>query len=217
MGIRRVAGLAWNRLLMRVDNRKYYFTALSCTHPSSCTPYYFIIIFSLLLLFHSPLLHRSLTLYAVCLVFSLLLFHSPLLHISLTLYAYFLFLTCICWTLWTRWRIACSFEVVFDKEIRSHTFGELASRWKRRMWQECLNMARYYILCTAGGCRKHNFWTTPVKSIKKFKFGILTSRAIDWYIYGSNWGGGVPQRVFSFFAGGSSFFLGHIHGILNIP
>jgi hypothetical protein len=77
MGIRRVAGLAWNRLLMRVDNRKYYFTALSCTHPSSCTPYYFIIIFSLLLLFHSPLLHRSLKLYA-------LLFH----------YYYFTALSC---------------------------------------------------------------------------------------------------------------------------
>jgi hypothetical protein len=35
----------------------------------------------------------------------------------------------------------------------------------------------------AGGCRKHIFWTTRVKSIEIYIFGILVSRAIDWYIY----------------------------------
>jgi hypothetical protein len=41
-----------------------------------------------------------------------------------------------------------------------------------------------------GGCRKHNFWTTRFKSIKNYIFGILTLRAIDLFMYGSNRGGG---------------------------
>ena len=48
-------------------------------------------------------------------------------------------------------------------------------------------------------------------------FGILTSRAIDWYVYGSNrgGGGGFPGGVLGFGGGISSFFLGHFHGVLN--
>jgi len=42
----------------------------------------------------------------------------------------------------------------------------------------------------------HNFWTTRVKSIKFYIFGILTSRAIDWYKHESNPGGGdLPSVV----------------------
>ena len=72
----------------------------------------------------------------------------------------------------------------------------------------------------AGGCRKHNFWTARVKSIKNYIFGILTSKAIDWYTYESNRkgsGGGVGR-------GGSRVFwspppkklLGHFYEIVII-
>jgi len=61
---------------------------------------------------------------------------------------------------------------------------------------------------------------TSVKSIKFCIFGILASRAIDWYMYelnpGGGWGGVVPRCGYSFFGGGLQFFLGHSHGILNI-
>ena len=56
--------------------------------------------------------------------------------------------------------------------------------------------------------------------LKFYKFGFLASRAIDWYVYESNPGGrGVgwsPDVVIVFLGGGSSFFLGHSHGVLNI-
>jgi hypothetical protein len=77
---------------------------------------------------------------------------------------------------------------------------------------------KLYIL-DAGGCRKHNFWTARVKSIRNHIFVILTSRAIDWYIHGSNRGGGggvVPRRVFRFLQGVSCLLMGHFHGILNV-
>jgi hypothetical protein len=70
-----------------------------------------------------------------------------------------------------------------------------------------------FICLQAEGCRKHNFWTACLLSDTNYKFGILTSRAIDWYnTYGSigegggwggppegfqNWGGGVSSFVFS--------------------
>jgi len=66
----------------------------------------------------------------------------------------------------------------------------------------------------AGGCRKHIFWTACVKSIKNYIFEILTSRAVDWYIYGSNRGGGgglSPDGFLVFLRGVSSFLLGHFH------
>jgi len=50
----------------------------------------------------------------------------------------------------------------------------------------------------SGGCRKHNFWTALVKSIKIYIFGILASRAINWYIYGSNRRKGVRGGADSF-------------------
>ena len=77
---------------------------------------------------------------------------------------------------------------------------------------------KLYIL-DAGGCRKHNFWTARVKSIRNHIFVILTSRAIDWYIYGSNRGeagwGGPPVGVLVW-GGCLQLFLGNFHKILNI-
>ena len=42
-----------------------------------------------------------------------------------------------------------------------------------------------------GGYKKHNFWTSCSKSIRTYIFEILASKAIDWYIFGSNRRGGV--------------------------
>jgi hypothetical protein len=56
-----------------------------------------------------------------------------------------------------------------------------------------LNFTKAYstftLIHVAGGCRKHNFWTACLFSVKNYIFEILTSRAINWYIYGSNQGG----------------------------
>jgi hypothetical protein len=60
------------------------------------------------------------------------------------------------------------------------------------------------LFVTAGGCRKNNFWTTRVTSIKNYIFGILTSRAINWYIYESNPGGGGGPMWLIFLGGFSS-------------
>jgi len=50
------------------------------------------------------------------------------------------------------------------------------------------------------------------KSIRFYTFGILASRAIDWYIQESNPGGGgggvVPRCGYSFLGGGLQFFSG---------
>ena len=45
----------------------------------------------------------------------------------------------------------------------------------------------------------------------------MTSRAINWYIYESNRGGGgvFPDGFLVFSGGFSSFFLGHFHGIFK--
>jgi len=42
--------------------------------------------------------------------------------------------------------------------------------------------------------RKHNIWTARDKSIENYIFGILMSRAIDWYYMSQIGGGG--SRVF---------------------
>jgi len=72
----------------------------------------------------------------------------------------------------------------------------------------------------AGGCRKHNFWTTCV--IKIYIFGILALRAINWYIYGSNRRGGRVRGGPEFFGPPLQKFTGsllqnfkHIIGILS--
>ena len=61
---------------------------------------------------------------------------------------------------------------------------------------------------TAGGCSPPNFWTPRVNLIKNQIFGILASRAIERYMYGSNWGRGgqggseflgTPPQKFSSF------------------
>jgi hypothetical protein len=65
---------------------------------------------------------------------------------------------------------------------------------------------------TPGGCWKLNFWTARVKSIKYHIVGILASRAIDWYMYGSNWrGGGLG------FGGVPQFFCWPLPQNFNIP
>jgi hypothetical protein len=53
----------------------------------------------------------------------------------------------------------------------------------------------------AGECRKHNFWTACLLSHIKWRFGNLTLRAINWYIFGSNRegvDGWSPGGVFRF-------------------
>jgi len=84
-----------------------------------------------------------------------------------------------------------------------------------------------YVSRYPGGCRKHNFWTARVKSTENYIFGILMSRAIDWYMYiwvklGRGEVGRTPGGVLSFFAGGLQFFSGplprnfkYIIGILS--
>jgi len=37
-----------------------------------------------------------------------------------------------------------------------------------------------------GGCKKHNFWNTPVHPIKKYISGILRLKPIDWYMHGAD-------------------------------
>ena len=49
-----------------------------------------------------------------------------------------------------------------------------------------------------GGASKLNFWTACKNLDINYIFGILTSRAFDWYMYGSNGRGGG--------GGGSEFF-----------
>jgi len=52
------------------------------------------------------------------------------------------------------------------------------------------------------------FWTACRLSVRNM-FGILTSRVIDWYRYGSNRGGGlVIRRGYSYFGGILQFFSG---------
>ena len=73
--------------------------------------------------------------------------------------------------------------------------------------------AKLYIFFrgAAGKCRKHNFWTARVKSITIYIFGILMSRAIDWYIYESNRkGGGLGKE---FLEPPSKRLLGHSYKI----
>ena len=56
------------------------------------------------------------------------------------------------------------------------------------------------------GRNKSNFWTARVKSTKNDIFGILTSRAFDWYMYGNQrrgGGGGSQGGVRVFLFGGS--------------
>ena len=76
---------------------------------------------------------------------------------------------------------------------------------------------KLYIL-DAGGCRKHNFWTARVKSIRNHIFVILTSRAIDWYIHGSNQGGGGggPITGCLVFCGRSPVYFCHFQESLNL-
>jgi hypothetical protein len=38
----------------------------------------------------------------------------------------------------------------------------------------------------SGGCKKHNFWNTPVRPAKNYIFGILGLRAVDWYMHGTD-------------------------------
>ena len=37
-----------------------------------------------------------------------------------------------------------------------------------------------------GGCKKHNFWNTPVHPFKNYIFGILRLKPIDWYMHGTD-------------------------------
>ena len=53
-----------------------------------------------------------------------------------------------------------------------------------------LDRPKQFCSLTQEGVRKHNFWTANVKSIKIYIVGFLASRAIDWYICGSNRRGG---------------------------
>jgi hypothetical protein len=65
---------------------------------------------------------------------------------------------------------------------------------------------------SSGGCMKHNFWTACLLPHTNYIFRILRLRAIDWYIYGSNQGGGgvgwSPDKFLVFLQGVSSFFWG---------
>jgi len=56
---------------------------------------------------------------------------------------------------------------------------------------------------------EHKFCTARIKSIKDYISGILTSRAINWYMYESNPGGdrvGWPPTWFVFWGLFSIFF-----------
>ena len=57
----------------------------------------------------------------------------------------------------------------------------------------------------SGGRNKCNFWTARVKSTKNNIFENLSSRAFDWYMYGSD-----PRRGRG---GGASFFGGVSGGL----
>jgi hypothetical protein len=65
---------------------------------------------------------------------------------------------------------------------------------------------------SAGGVQKHNFWTAYPNSNKYDIFGTLSSRAIDWYMYGfqsAEGGGGSPGGGRDFLGGVSKNLLGH--------
>jgi len=80
---------------------------------------------------------------------------------------------------WSRSRCFCKYLNIMTKYINFPEGGAWGSK------RDVICMLQ------PGGCRKHNFWTTRVKLIKIYTFGILALRAIDWYIYGSNRRGGV--------------------------
>jgi len=85
-----------------------------------------------------------------------------------------------------------------NKEAGSTQALARIMRTQSRKWKR-----KNFSTQAAGGCRKHKFWTTRVKSIKFNILGILVSRAIDWYLYESNrrggWVGGGSGGVQSFF------------------
>jgi len=74
-----------------------------------------------------------------------------------------------------------------------------------------------------GGASKLNFWTACKNLDINYIFGILTSRAFDWYMYGSNRrgeGGGWGVRVFrppppKLYWGTPTNFLNFIIGVLS--
>ena len=64
-----------------------------------------------------------------------------------------------------------------------------------RWWSQAVTDRVEFFTPISGGCRKHNFWTAHFKSTKNYIFGILSSRSVDWYMYGSNrrGSGGCPS------------------------
>ena len=70
------------------------------------------------------------------------------------------------------------------------------------------NVATPNLSMAAGGCKYHNFLNSGVNPFNNYIFGILTLRAIDWYVNesilrGSE--GGVPGGVGEFWGGSPEF------------
>ena len=96
-------------------------------------------------------------------------------------------------------------------------YGGRMYEWVHTSLGSCwCEFARKLFLCTQEAAGSPH---GSVKSIKNYIFGILTLRPINWYRYGSIWGGGrvggSPSGVLVFWRGGSNCFLGHLYGILT--
>ena len=72
----------------------------------------------------------------------------------------------------------------------------------------------------AGGCKKHNFWNTPVRPEKLYirKPGIKSHRLVyAWVRSEEGGGGGWLRGGLTFWDTPSRIFLGHFYRVLKTP
>ena len=77
-----------------------------------------------------------------------------------------------------------------------------------------LRVLSAFLASHPGGVKDHDFLATRVNQNIIYIFGILASRAIDWYINESilrGPGGGESRGGSDFFGGVSRLLLGHFH------
>ena len=90
--------------------------------------------------------------------------------------------------------MVCCLRFVYDivgREITKYTvtYGVCIQFWPTLLIVPSTN--GNHVQCLGpGGSILCDFWTARVKSINNHIFGILTSRAFNWYMYGSNAIGG---------------------------
>ena len=105
--------------------------------------------------------------------------------------------------------------------VTAHKFSHCVCPWIGSL---CMNWVTVYELSHCpGGTRKHNFWNTPVNRINNYIFGILRSKATEWYENesdprrgGGGWGVEGNFYRFSVFGTPPPEFYWGIHEIMKI-